>query len=150
MRSSSPARGRAAPGMTCGLLVGERNGIDVAAVVRLATMRRAAVAVKPRIRIGAQREILDAVDAATVEPRRDVAGEIEHGVTLARRGDKEPLVVEIGGAETGDELRSDFIARLADHRPDGGRNPRALRAEPLHGGDRRLDDAGQGTAPAGV
>ena len=65
-------------------------------------------------------------------------------------GREEARVVGVGRQETRDEFRPDLVVRL----PDGGAERRhdagALGAERLHGGDRRLDHAGEGAAPAGM
>src|SRR5262249_10844929 len=54
------------------------------------------------------------------------------------------------GLEAGDEFGSDLVIRLADGRPERDRNARTVGAAPLHGRDRRFEDAGGGAAPAGM
>src|SRR5215510_10468751 len=110
-----------------GLFFHQRDGVDVASVVRLGAMGGAAVGVEARVAIGAQTEILDARNTGGGELRRHVPGEIEHGVAFARRQRKEARVVRISRAEAGDELGPDLVVRLADHRADGRHNARALR-----------------------
>src|SRR5690348_5161421 len=87
------------------LASGEGDGVDVAAVVRLAAMGGAAKAEKSRrLRIGARPEILDAGDVGAGEPGRHIAGEIEQRVLGARRRPEETLVARLGGKETLDEI----------------------------------------------
>ncbi len=80
------------------------------AVVGLAVMGRAAEAEKPAgVGVGAQLEILHAAQAGALEPRGDVAGEIEQGVAGARRGDEKAGVRAIRGGEAADEVGADFV-----------------------------------------
>ena len=68
------------------LFVGQRDGVDVPAVVGLGAVGGAAIAEKPgRIGIGAQAQILDSADAGPRQPRRDIAAKIEQGMAVARR-----------------------------------------------------------------
>jgi len=61
----------------------------VAAVVGLGAMRGAAVAAKAsRIGIGKKAEIFDVPDAGALQPRRDIAAEIEQRVAVAGGGRK--------------------------------------------------------------
>src|SRR5262249_52723750 len=65
-------------------------------------------------------------------------------------GPEESFVRSILGLEAGDEFGPDLVIRLADGRPERDRNARAVGPAPLHGRDRRFEDAGGGAAPAGM
>src|SRR5262249_25647214 len=132
-------------------LVCERDGVDVAPVVGLVAVGAAAIAEEPRcIGIGAVAEVLDPAHAGGGEAGGDITGEIEQGGLRRRRGPEESFVRSIPGLEAGDEFGADLVIRLADGRPERDRNARAVGAAPLHGGDRRFEDAGGGAAPAGM
>src|SRR5450830_534606 len=131
--------------------IGERDGVDMPAVIGLALLCGAAVAEEALgLGIVAQAEVLEIHDAGALHAIGDVAGEIEHGVAGALRGHEEARVVRVGRQEARDEFRPDLVIRLpyggAERRHDAG----ALGAERLHSGDCRLDHAGEGAAPAGM
>ena len=56
------------------------------------------------LRIGAETEVHHLADARLTEPGAEIAGEIEHGVPVARGGAKKTLVIGIGLPECSDEL----------------------------------------------
>ena len=90
-------------------------------------------------------------DAGGRKPRRDVAGEIEHGVAGVRARREEALVRGAVGPEAVDELGTDLVVRLADHRAGRGDDVRRASApQRFHRGDGRLDHAGERAAPAGM
>ena len=95
-------------------------------------------------------EILDAADAGGGEARGDIAGKIEQGVLRSRRRAEEPFVGPVLGLEASDEFGPDLVIRLADGRPERDRNTGPGGPAALHGGDGRFEDAGGGTAPAGM
>src|SRR5579863_10302691 len=77
-------------GSTYSAASNQHDRVHVAAVIGLAAMGGAAETEKPGgVGIGAKGDILDLLDAGAGEPRADIAGEIEHGMTLARRGFEE-------------------------------------------------------------
>src|ERR1700739_2589968 len=62
-------------------LLHQRNGADVAAVIGFRPMGAAAIAEEAgRVGVGAVAEVFDPSDAGCLEPRQDVAREVEHGV----------------------------------------------------------------------
>src|SRR6185437_5329457 len=131
------------------LFGGERNGVDVAPIIGFAAMGGAAVAEKPRrIRVGAGIEVFDMRQAGAPQPRRDVAREVEQGVPGTGRGREEWTGLAILGGKAFDQIGPDLIVGLTDHRSQ--RNPDffARCPEPLHGGDRGFDNAGERAAPA--
>ena len=69
---------------------------------------------------------------------------------LARRRTEELRARFVLGCEAGDEIGTDFIVVLTDHRPERRTDAAARGAEPLHGGDGRFDHARQRAAPAGM
>src|SRR5437588_2534891 len=108
-------------------LVQQGDGADVAAVIGFAAMHRAPIAEEiPGLGIGAGADVLDAADPGPGEARGDIAGQIEQRVTRARGRPKEALAGGILRRKTPDQVGSDLVARLADHRPERGRDTRAL------------------------
>src|SRR5262245_33621058 len=95
-------------------------------------------------------EILKSADADPGEAGGDIARKIEEGVLGPWRGQEESFVVRVFGRETSDKFRPDLVARLADGRSKRDRKARAVRPPPFHGGDRRLEHAVGGAAPAGM
>src|ERR1700733_839730 len=135
----------------CSLLGRQSDGVYVAAVIDFGAMRGAAVAEKSvGVGIGAQAKIFDLADTGPLQPRRDIAAEIEQGMARARRGREKPVAGAILGAETGDQIGTDFIIGLPDHGADGGADVAARGAEPFHRLNRRLDHARERAAPAGM
>src|SRR5260370_23407177 len=121
------------------------------AVVGLATMGGAAVTEKSSgIGIGTQREILDLNDPGPLEPGSDIASEIEHRVPDTACRCEEPAASRVFGVKAGKKLGPNLIARLPNHGTDRGPNMVGCGAEPFHCRHRRLDDAGQSAAPAGM
>src|SRR6202521_6423440 len=88
----------------------ERDRADVAAVVGLGAMGRAAVAEEIfRLPVGANPEVLDPADLRPLEPVQDITGEVEHGVAAGLRAGKEPRVLRVDLKEPRDELRADLV-----------------------------------------
>src|SRR5580693_459175 len=130
---------------------GQSDRIDVAAVVGFGAVGGAAEAIKPlRVGIGAKPDILDMADARPGQPRPDIAGEVEHGMTVACGRCEEAVAGGIFRLKAGNKIGADLIIGLPDHRSDHGADVAALGAKPLHGFDRRLDDARERAAPAGM
>src|SRR5215468_9184368 len=75
-------------------------GMNVAAIVRLVAMHRAAVAVETRVGVGVDTEIVDHQHAGIFQPHADEAGEIEHRVAIALCGNEEHRVIGIMLDET--------------------------------------------------
>src|SRR6185369_2626861 len=72
----------------------QHDGIDVAAVIGLRPMGRAAIAEKAiGLRIGAQCEVIDGRKPSAPQAHCDVTAEVEHGMTVARGGGKETSAV---------------------------------------------------------
>src|SRR5262249_58506173 len=94
--------------------------------------------------------VLDPAHAGRGEAGGDIAGKIEQGVLRLWRRSEESFVRSVLDLEAGDEFGPDLVVRLADGRPERDRNARAVGAAPLHGRDRRFEDAGGGAAPAGM
>src|SRR5262245_56467901 len=90
----------------------QNDGMNVAAVIRLVAMDRAAVAIEALVGIGVDAEIVDHQDAGVFEPHPDEAGEVEHRVSLARGGKEEHRVVGVRLDEALDEFGADLVARL--------------------------------------
>ena len=129
----------------------QRDGVDVTAIILLAPMGRAAETEKSRrIGVGAQREILDLRDGGPHQPRPDIAGEIEQGMAGARRRAEEAIAAGILRGKARDQIGADFVIVLPDHRSERGVDLAAFGAKPFHGLDRRLGDAGERAAPAGM
>src|SRR5947209_10436948 len=97
----------------------QRDRVDVAAVIRLGPVRGAAVTEEPYgVRVGAEAQVFDPFDFSALEPRPDVAGQIEHRV-LGTDGRREKAIVPgIRRLETLDEFGADLVVRLADHRAE--------------------------------
>src|SRR5260370_2318307 len=113
----------------------ERDGVDVAPVVALLAVGRAAVAEEPRrIRVGAVPEVLDPAHAGGGEARGDIAGKIEQGVLRSRRRAEEPFVGPVLCLEASDEFGPDLVILSAGGRPQRARNPGPGGPPPLHGG----------------
>ena len=113
------------------------------AVIRLGLMGRAAKAEKSRrIGVGAKPQIFKLLNARPSKPHPDKAREIEQGMALARRRNEEALTIRILGGKTSDEIGTDFVIVLPDHRTKRGVNSAAFGAKLLHRGDGRLDNAG--------
>src|SRR5580704_5500809 len=131
--------------------VGQSDRIHVAAVIGFSAVGGAAEAVKPlRIGIGAKPDILDMADARPGQPRADIAGKVEHGMAVARSRHEETVAGGIFCVETGNKVGADLVIGLPDRRSDRGADVAALGAEPFHGFNRGLDDAGERAAPAGM
>src|ERR1700688_2012519 len=121
---------------------GQGDRIHMAAVIGFGAVGGAAEAEEPlRIGIGAKPDILDVADARPGQPRADIAGEIEHGVAVARGRREETVAGGVFGVEAGKKIGADLVIGLPDHRSDHGADLPAFGAEPLHGIDRGLDDA---------
>ena len=121
--------------------------MNVPAVVRLLAMHRAAVAVKALVGIGVDADVVDHEHAGSFEPHPDEAGEVEHRMALARRGNEEQPVLRIGLDEAFDEFAADFVGVLADQGADGGDDAAAFGAELFHRVDRGFQNAGQRALP---
>src|ERR1700685_300343 len=114
----------------------------MAAVIGFGTVGGAAKAEEPlSVGIGAKSDILDVADARPGQPRADIAGKVKHGMAVACSRREEAVAGGVFGVKAGDEIGADFVIDLPDHRSDYGADLAALGAEPLHGGDRGLDDA---------
>src|ERR1700676_1488787 len=99
----------------------ERDGVDVAAVIRLGAVRHAAIAEKTRrIGIGAQAEILGMADASPRQPRCDIAAKIEQGMARPRTRGEKPVAGAVFSGKARDEIGADLVIGLPDHGPDGG------------------------------
>src|SRR5581483_11344854 len=104
----------------------ERDRAHVASVIGLAAMRRAPVAEERlRLGIGAAPQILDAADAGAGEAVGGVAGEIEQGAAGARRRHEEARTARIRRAELRDQVGTDLVVALPDHRPERRQHARA-------------------------
>src|ERR1700688_4978593 len=126
---------------------GQSDCIHVTAVIGLGAVGGAAEAVKPvRIGIGAKPDILDVADTRPGQPRADITGKIEHGMAVARGRREEAVAGGIFYIKAGNKVGADLVIGLPDH----GADVAALGAEPLHGFNRGLDDAGERAAPAGM
>ena len=86
--------------------------MDVAAVVRLLPVHRAAVAVEALVGIGVDADVIDHQDAGILQPHADEAGEIEHGMARSNRGDEKHAVLGVGIQEALDEFAADLIRVL--------------------------------------
>src|SRR6185437_2005816 len=124
--------------------------MDVTAIVRLVPMHRAAVAVEARVGIGVDADIVNHQHPGILEPHPDKAGEIEHGVVLARRGNEVQCILRIGRDESLDEFAAYLIAVLADQRPDRRNDAAWFGAECFHRRDGGFQNACQRALPAGV
>src|SRR5580700_5241568 len=123
----------------------------MAAVIGLGAVGGAAEAEKPlRIGIGAKPDILDVADARPGQPRADIAGKVEHGMTVAGGRREEAVAGGVLGVKAGNEIGADLVIGLPDHRSDRSADLAALGAQPLHGIDRGLDDPRKRAAPAGM
>src|SRR5580704_17315570 len=132
-------------------LAGQSDRIHVAAVIGFGAVGGAAEAVNPLgIGIGAKSDIFDVADARPGQPRADIAGEVEHGMAVARAWREEAVAGGVFCVEAGNKVGADLVIGLPDHRSDHGADLAALGAEPLHGFNRGLDDAGERAAPAGM
>src|SRR5580700_1904458 len=132
-------------------LAGQSDRIHVAAVIGFGAVGGAAEAVKPLgVGIGAKPDILDAADARPDQPRADIAGQVEHGMAVAPSRREEAVAGGVFCVKAGNQIGADFVIGLPDHRSDDGADLAARGAEPLHGIDRGLDDAGERAAPAGM
>src|ERR1043165_3267542 len=132
-------------------LIGERDRVDMPAVIRLVAMRGAAVTEETvGFCVGAEAEVLEVADAGAFDAVTDIARQIEHGMAGFVRRREEALVTGIGLEKARDEFRADLVIALADRRPERRRDVFARRAQRLHRGNRRLDHAGERAAPAGM
>src|SRR5580704_7175135 len=132
-------------------LTGQSDRIHVAAVIGLGAVGGAAEAVKPlRVGIGAKPDIFDMADARPGQPRPDIAGKVEHGMAVACGRREEAVAGGVFCVKAGNKIGADLVIGLPDHRSDHGADLAALGAEPLHGFNRGLDDAGERAAPAGT
>src|SRR5215217_6532184 len=118
------------------------------AVIRLASMRRPAVAEKPGgIRVRAEAEILDMDDAGQGETRRDVARKIKERTVGSWRG-LEKVRIGVGlRDEFVDQLRANLVVGLADHRSQGRGDPTAAGAQRLHGRDGGFENTAECATP---
>src|SRR5262249_46839745 len=127
------------------------DSVNVPAIVGLGAMRGAPIAEKLLgIGVGAQPDILDLADAGALEPRGDIAGEVEHGMAVAPGRPKEAARGRSRGPTPLNKIGADLVISLPDHRTDRRLDLALRRAKPLHCRDRRFDDPGQGAAPAGM
>src|SRR4051812_3844775 len=102
-------------------LTGQRDCIDVAAIVRLAAVRGAPVTEEAiRLRIGAKPKVLDAFDFSGFEAGLDEAGQVEHRVVGSLRRNEIARVGRVRGGEALNEFGTDLVIRLADQRTDCG------------------------------
>ena len=77
-------------------------------VIRLGAVSGAAEAEKSlRLGIGAKPDILDLLNAGPLEPRGNVARQVEQGMTLARRRTEVIRAGFIPGRKAGDEIGAD-------------------------------------------
>src|ERR1700724_2643623 len=99
------------------VLLRQRDGADVAAVIGFGSMGAAAIAEEAgRLAVGAMAEVLDTADLGALKPRRDVAGKIEHGVPVARGRGEEPIAARVVGGKARDEIGPDLVVRLGGPR----------------------------------
>src|ERR1700729_882391 len=91
------------------LFARQGDGIDMPAVIGLGAVGGAAEAEKSlRLGIGAKPAILDLLHAGPLEPRGDIARQVEQGVTFARRRTEEIRAVFILRGEAGDEVSAEI------------------------------------------
>src|SRR5690606_36043814 len=129
----------------------ECDGRNLPAVVRLATVGGATVAEETLlVRVGTGVDPLDGAQPGPFQPGLHVAGKIEQPVSLARRRAEEPCVLRVRIEKPFAKLRSHLVGLRRDAWSDGGHDVGAIGAEPLHGGDHRIGDAGERTTPAGM
>src|SRR6516165_846437 len=115
------------------LFAGERDGIDVPAIVRLGAVGGATEAEKScRVCVSAQPQVLDLADAGPLKPGADIAAEIEMGMTVARGRAEERRRGFVLGVEARNEVGTDLVIVLPDHRTQRGADALTRSAEPLH------------------
>ena len=139
------------PLQTAGRLIGQRDRVDMSAVIRFCPVGGAAVGIElRRVGIGAKAEVLDGRDLGPAQSGNHVAGQVEHRVARTARRLEEADRVGLDRDETVHQVLADLVVRLADHRAGGGHDAPTLSAELCHRRDRRLDDPGECAAPSGV
>ena len=93
---------------------------------------------------------LDLLESGVGEASHHIALEVELEVTAALRRIEEVLIYPVLAQEGLGEFGPDFVGPLCDCRADARGNALPLGAQGFHRRDRRVQDAGQGTAPSGV
>src|SRR5579862_9128787 len=94
----------------------QNYGVNVAAVVGLLAMHRTAVAEKTLVGIGVDPGVIDEKHAGVFQPLADIAGQIEHGMAVARSGYEIARVLRVGLDKPLDKFVADFVGGLADQR----------------------------------
>ncbi len=79
---------------------------------------------------------------------RTITGEVELPACLPLSVAEKPVVGRVVHQERITQIGGNFIGALANTGTNRGRHPRPIGAQCFHGGDRGLDYAGQGAAPA--
>src|SRR5579875_1341427 len=132
-------------------LVRDRDRRQGAAVTALAAQTGAAIA-EEAFFLGQRvvRRPLDHCDAGAHEAMGDIAGKIEQKMAGTRRRREEDGAGRIFGEKRRREFGPDLVREAADAWADAGADVAAPGAELRHPRDRRLDDAAEGAAPAGM
>src|SRR5580704_1635206 len=114
-------------------------------------MSRPAKAEKTRlIGVGAKAKVRDLPNTGAGEAAAYIAGKIKLGVAVARRCSEEAFTRRILSSEARDQIGSDLVVLLADHRSNNGKSLLRARAKIFHCGDGRLHHAGERASPAGM
>src|SRR6185295_3605621 len=123
----------------------------MASIVWLAPLRCAPVAEEPlRFGIGTQPKIFELSDTHAANPFGDIAGEVEHGVSISLRRHEKACIAGIRRDEALDKFRPDLVVRLPDGGAECSHDTIAAGAEPLHCGNGRFDHARERAAPASM
>src|SRR5579872_955745 len=148
----SPQAGRgssASPAVTIRSAL-QNYGVNMAAVIGLRPMHRAAIAEEALVGIGVDAEVIDYKHAGIFKPLADQSGQIEHRVAFAPGWNEKDGIVGVVLNKAFDEFVADLVGVLADQRPDRRNDVGALRAKLLHRADGGLDDSGERAFPAGM
>src|SRR5436853_16221 len=119
----------------------------MAAVVVLSAVGGSAETVETRVvAVRADTEIV-ILDASALEAREDVSAEIEHGMPRTRGWRKELLAAWVDLGKAGNEVITNLVILLPDHRPERRDNALAFGAKRFHCAHGGFKDASQCAAP---
>ena len=123
----------------------------MASIVWLAPLRCTPVAEEPLgLGEGTQAKIFELSDTRAANPFGDIAGEVEHGVSISLRRREKACIAGIRRDEALDKFGPDLVVRLPDGWAECSHDTTAPGAEPLNCGNGRLDHARERPAPAGM
>src|SRR5579871_5842661 len=111
--AASGERQRAARRQRVGPSALQNYGVNMAAVIGLRPMHRAAIAEEALVGIGVDAEVIDHKHACLFKPPADQSGQIEHRMAFAPGWNKKDGIVGVVLNKAFDEFVADLVGVLA-------------------------------------